>query len=373
MSGAAVAAVLLVHAVLPPVLPPAPPPPEPDLTPDPPLTIVQVPRSPNHGGTRPLTDTIIMHSTRSGRRDFTLDEEFASTASWFANPAAQVSAHAIIDGEGRVGFPVPTDLIAWHDAYLNERTGVYLTSNGNALGIEVCQPTIDRPYTDAQYRAAATLVRQWSLDYSIPRNRKHIVAHSETPSGIAQGKSDPGPQWDWDRFMALVLGADTVAPEPLTPDAVLSAILHTADQAKVPRLALLALAIAESGLNPYARRPRDPGADAAYWTDVSHGLYQQTVRWSVEYREWCAANGHAPADFPGSDVCEQIGSLYYNPEHAGAVAVAQLRAKLEQTGGDILGALSRYNKPNMEPSENPNLPNYERGMAAATALLDRLP
>ena len=43
------------------------------------------------------------------------------------------------------------------------------------------------------------LVGYLSYKYGIPIDRQHIIGHDE----INDYKSDPGPAWDWDRFIEL--------------------------------------------------------------------------------------------------------------------------------------------------------------------------
>lgn len=121
--------------------------------------------------------------------------------------------------------------------------------------------------------------------------------------------------------------------DPKTRDEVIAISNATADAAGVPRLLLLAAGIAESNLAWDARRPKDPAQDAAFWPDVSPGVWQQAVRWSQEYAAWCAEQGHPPATFPGSDVVEAVMAHYWDVEHAARVAVGQLKRHLEKAMG----------------------------------------
>lgn len=156
---------------------------------------IPVTPSPNHSGPRASTTGVVIHATRSGQRPpWDLAMEFSSTISWFSNPQAQVSAHAVVGGYGEVGFPIDADVVGWHDP----------STNATHLGIEVCQPTYDHPYTERQYGATAALVREWAWFYGFAMDRVHIVGHEETPSGSSQGKSDPGYCWSWDHFMAML-------------------------------------------------------------------------------------------------------------------------------------------------------------------------
>jgi N-acetyl-anhydromuramyl-L-alanine amidase AmpD len=70
-------------------------------------------------------------------------------------------------------------------------------------------------YTESMYRSSAALVKHLSAEYGFPLDRAHVIGHDQVP-GILTGNIpgmhwDPGPYWDWERYMGL-LGA------PLTPD-----------------------------------------------------------------------------------------------------------------------------------------------------------
>ena len=141
---------------------------------------------------------VVMHSTRSGL-DWTDAQELGATLNWFVNPDG-ASAQWVLSEKERVRV-VTDDLIAWHSAYLNSRS----------WGIELTQPTIDRPYRDGHYANAALVGRHyvslgvapvwlgyWDGDVSA----SGFVAHQDTVQGREAGKSDPGPEFDRVRFIS---------------------------------------------------------------------------------------------------------------------------------------------------------------------------
>lgn len=60
----------------------------------------------------------------------------------------------------------------------------------------------DRWFTDAAYRASAKLCADICARHGIPVDRGHIVGHNEVPG---TDHTDPGPHWDWDRYIRLIL------------------------------------------------------------------------------------------------------------------------------------------------------------------------
>src|SRR5947208_2087909 len=65
-------------------------------------------------------------------------------------------------------------------------------------------------YTDKMYQASAALTRYLAARYHIALDRAHIIGHDDVPgptTGFVAGMHwDPGPFWDWARYMEL-LGA----------------------------------------------------------------------------------------------------------------------------------------------------------------------
>lgn len=63
-------------------------------------------------------------------------------------------------------------------------------------------------YSQTQYRATADLVKYLAAKYDIPLDRQHIIGHDNVPgpqdSYVAAMHWDPGPYWDWSRFMGMI-------------------------------------------------------------------------------------------------------------------------------------------------------------------------
>jgi len=213
---------------------PAPEPePEPEPTPEPtPVEADVYPISPHYGGPRPATVGVVIHSTRGGAAYGT---EFRATLNWFANPASLVSAHAVVSRTGEVAYPVAADLIAWHAREHNQ----------SWLGIEFEQPTLHDDFPVEQLLAGAAVVRDWCAQYGLPVDREHLRGHEEMPAGRADGKTDPGPEFPWDRFLALVQGevAEEPAGDPVLAyiDAVYGNLREANEQIEEARTELLRL------------------------------------------------------------------------------------------------------------------------------------
>ncbi|WP_330456395.1 amidase [Streptomyces sp. NBC_00820] len=121
---------------------------------------------------------------------------YAGTISWFQNPSAEVSAHYVVrSSDGQITQMVRDKDTAWH-----ARSG-----NASGIGIEH-EGYIDNPswFTDAMYRSSAALTAYLCDRYGIPKDRAHIVGHSEVPGN---DHTDPGPNWNWTYYMQLVGGS----------------------------------------------------------------------------------------------------------------------------------------------------------------------
>lgn len=144
-------------------------------------TIRQAP-SPNHGGIRLITRGCVLHSTRGGAQ--TVEAEYTATLHWFANPAAQVSAHIVIAANGEIARCIEEDLVAWHDP----------SSNATMLGVELVQPQLGDAISDAQVSSLAWWLTAMADIYGFLLTPLTLPFHSQTRSGIAEGKTDAYPR-----------------------------------------------------------------------------------------------------------------------------------------------------------------------------------
>ncbi|WP_159104584.1 peptidoglycan recognition family protein [Plantactinospora sp. BB1] len=128
---------------------------------------------------------------------------YAGSISWYQNPASRVSAHYTFrSSDGAVTQSVREKDVGWH-------AGNW-TYNTESIGIEH-EGYVDNPswFTDSMYRASAALTRNLTSKYGIPRDRAHIIAHSEVPGAT---HTDPGVNWNWTYYMQLVNGVTGTAP-----------------------------------------------------------------------------------------------------------------------------------------------------------------
>ena len=139
-------------------------------------------------GAYPL-DYVIIHVTQ---------ETYASTLSIFQNPQKQVSAHYLVrSADGHVAQCVHEADVAWHAGNWDYNT--------RSIGIEH-EGWVDQPsyFTDELYEQSALLTATICDTYGIPGDRAHILGHYEVPG---TDHTDPGPNWDWARYMSLVNAA----------------------------------------------------------------------------------------------------------------------------------------------------------------------
>jgi hypothetical protein len=113
----------------------------------------------------------------------------------FRRPGTRVGAHYLIDSVAGTTVQMADErLVVFHDACFNEES----------IGIEH-EGYVEagkRWYSEEQLRASARLVRDIARRYDIPLDRSHILGHGEAPD--CSDHTDPGPDWDWARFMAYV-------------------------------------------------------------------------------------------------------------------------------------------------------------------------
>lgn len=192
------------------------------------------PLSPNHGprrrGARP--DLVVIHYTAMTSHDEALAR--------LCDPAAEVSAHWLISGVGKVTGLVPEERRAWHAGA--GRWGAVEDVNSRSIGIELYNRG-DHPFVGPQMAALETLLAGIFERWAIRPER--VIGHSDMAPGR---KNDPGPRFDWRRLARHGL---SVWPQPSagqgpqpTPngfDAIARCFGYTAEVAHAQRLAAFRL------------------------------------------------------------------------------------------------------------------------------------
>jgi len=131
-------------------------------------------------------DYVVIHVTQ---------ETYPDALSIFQNPAKQVSIHYLVrSADGHVAQCVRETDVAWHAGNWDYNT--------RSIGIEH-EGWVDQPayFTDALYEQSARLTAAICTKYGLPKDRAHIIGHYEVPG---TDHTDPGPNWDWTRYIRLV-------------------------------------------------------------------------------------------------------------------------------------------------------------------------
>ena len=131
----------------------------------------------------------------------------AEAVALLCDPAAEVSAHYVIDETGDVLQLVPEEARAWH-AGAGEWRGLG-DVNSRSIGIELVN-TSRHPFPEPQMRALEVLLGGIFARWGI--GPEGVIAHSDMAPAR---KVDPGVRFDWRR---LALAGFSVWPEAGTGD-----------------------------------------------------------------------------------------------------------------------------------------------------------
>jgi N-acetylmuramoyl-L-alanine amidase len=158
------------------------------------MTTIERP-SPNHDtrGASPV-DMLVLHYTGMQTGDAALAR--------MCDPAAKVSAHYMIEEDGRVLRLVPEDRRAWHAGISSWRG--HRDINARSIGIEVVNPGHEfgyRDFPDAQIAALVALAHGLLDRHPIPA--RNVVGHSDV---APTRKTDPGERFPWRGLAAAGIG-----------------------------------------------------------------------------------------------------------------------------------------------------------------------
>jgi N-acetyl-anhydromuramoyl-L-alanine amidase len=156
-----------------------------------------------------LVDLLVIHSISLPPDEFGgpwIDDLFLNKLDPHAHPyfrqiaQLRVSCHLLIRRDGRLIQYVPLNRRAWHAG--NSNFCGRACCNNFSIGIEL-EGSDQSPFTDSQYDTLARATREIRNRYpAITAER--ITSHA----AIAPGrKTDPGPQFDWPRYHALLTTA----------------------------------------------------------------------------------------------------------------------------------------------------------------------
>ena len=153
------------------------------------MDVIEAP-SPNWDARRGPPDAVVLHYTGMRSGEAALDR--------LRDPAAKVSAHWLVEEDGRVFRLVPEERRAWHAGVSFWRGERDL--NAVSIGVEIVNPGHEfgyRPFPAAQIDAVIGLLDAMRARWTIPDAR--ILAHSDV---APDRKTDPGELFPWAELAA---------------------------------------------------------------------------------------------------------------------------------------------------------------------------
>lgn len=156
------------------------------------LPIIDAP-SPNFNDRRLPVSMIVLHYTGMVSGEAALER--------LRDPAAEVSAHYLVEEDGRIFRLVDEDKRAWHAGRAHWR-GI-TDVNSASVGIEIVNPGHEhgyRNFTEAQMSAVIPLVAEIKERHGITRG--NVVGHSDVAPAR---KEDPGELFNWHALARLRL------------------------------------------------------------------------------------------------------------------------------------------------------------------------
>jgi len=144
--------------------------------------------SPNFDARTAPPDMIVLHYTGMRTGEAALER--------LRDAAAKVSAHYLVEEDGRVFVLVPEERRAWHAGKASWRGQTDI--NARSIGVEIVNPGHEwgyRPFPDAQIAAVIELLgdirSRWTIDDA------RLVGHSDV---APDRKEDPGELFPWKRL-----------------------------------------------------------------------------------------------------------------------------------------------------------------------------
>ena len=150
--------------------------------------------SPNFDTRKAPPDMIVLHYTGMPTGQGALDR--------LRDPEAKVSAHYVVEEDGRVFSLVAEERRAWHAGVSAWQAESDI--NSRAIGIEICNPGHDFGYPNfprKQMKAVIALCRD-----IVKRNKirpEHVLAHSDIAPAR---KQDPGEKFPWAQLYKAGVG-----------------------------------------------------------------------------------------------------------------------------------------------------------------------
>lgn len=158
------------------------------------MTILDCP-SPNYEPRRsPVVDMLVIHYTGM--------PSAADALRRLCDADAKVSAHYVVEEDGRILALVPEDMRAWHAGSSSWRGETDV--NSRSIGVEIVNPGHEfgyRPFTEPQIRAVIGLCGRILARHPIPP--RNVVGHSDI---APTRKADPGELFPWERLKRYGIG-----------------------------------------------------------------------------------------------------------------------------------------------------------------------